>query len=231
MNLPKVLIGIEEANIQMVVDHHRIYGFQTSEPLFYMAEPVGCTATILFEICIMNHIEIEPKIAGLMLSAIISDTLLFKSPTCTIKDEKVAKELARIANIDIESYGMEMLKAGTDLSSYSASELIHIDAKTVGLNNGEIAIAQVNTVAIEDVIEKQEAIESAMKNDIEENGLDLFLFLITDILNCDSKCIALGSKASVVEKAYNVTLENNTALLKGVVSRKKQVIPIISECF
>ena len=103
--------GIEEATIDMVVDHHRICGFQTPNPLFYMAEPVGCTATILYELCIMNKIELPKHIAGLMLSAIISDTLLFKSPTCTIKDEKVANELAKIAGVDIQKYGLEMLKA------------------------------------------------------------------------------------------------------------------------
>lgn len=231
MNLLKVLIGIEDSNIKLVVDHHRIYGFQTFEPLFYIAEPVGCTSTILYELCKINNIEIESKIAGLMLSAIISDTLLFKSPTCTEKDKNAAKELANIANIDINSYGMEMLKAGTDLSSYSASELIHIDSKIVGLDTGKIAIAQVNTVSIEDVLKNKIAIETAIKDDIAENNLDLFILLITDILNCDSKCIALGKKSSVVEKAYNVKLEDNTALLQGVVSRKKQVIPIISEYF
>ena len=215
----------------MVVDHHRIYGFQTAEPLFYMAEPVGCTATILYEICVMNNIEITSQIAGLMLSAIISDTLLFKSPTCTVKDEKVAKKLAEIANVDIQTYGMEMLKAGTDLSSYSASELINLDSKVLGLDNGKIVVAQVNTVSPNDVLKNKKAIEDAIEKEINDKQIDLFMFLITDILNCDSICIALGPKASVVEKAYNVTLDNNAALLKGVVSRKKQVTPIISEYF
>ena len=121
--------GIEKANILKVVDHHCISGFETATPLFYIAQPVGCTATILYELYVMNKIEISEKMAGLMLSAIISDTLLFKSPTCTPKDKEVANELAKIAKIDIESYGMEMLKAGTDLSDFSAEELINLDSK------------------------------------------------------------------------------------------------------
>lgn len=223
--------GIEDATVQMVIDHHRVFGFQTAEPLFYIAEPVGCTATILYELCVMNKIELNEQIAGLMLSAIISDTLLFKSPTCTVKDEKAAHELANIANVNIEEYGMELLKAGTDLSSYSAEELINIDSKSLGLENGKIQVAQVNTVSIEDVLKNKAEIEAAMNKEIEEKGLDLFMLLITDILNCDSKCIALGKRTDSVEKAYGVTLVDNAALLKGVVSRKKQVIPVISENF
>ena len=221
--------GIEEACIDMVIDHHRIYNFQTSAPLFYMAEPVGCTCTILYELCIMNNITLTREIAGLMLSAIISDTLLFKSPTCTAKDEKIANELAKIANVDINTYGLELLKAGTDLSSYSAKELINIDSKLVSINNVNIQIAQVNTVDINDVLKNKSEIEDAMNLEIKNNNLGLFMFLITDILNCNSQVIALGNRCDVVEKSYNVTLENNSAFLEGVVSRKKQVIPIISE--
>ena len=121
--------GIENAKIIAVVDHHRINNFQTSEPLFYYAQPVGCTATILLELFKTNNIEIEPKIAGLMLSAIISDTLLLKSPTTTDKDKKAVEELAKIANVDISKYGLDMLKAGTDLDKYTEDELIRLDAK------------------------------------------------------------------------------------------------------
>lgn len=220
---------ITDAKIVKVVDHHRISGFETSEPLFYMAEPVGCTCTILYELYKMNNIEIDPVYAGLMLSAIISDTLLFKSPTCTPKDVKVAEELAKISNTDINSYGLDMLKAGTDLSSYNAEELINIDSKEVTANGYKVQIAQVNTVDINDVLKNKSQIETAMNNLISSKGLDLFIFAITDILNCNSTAIVLGDKISAVEKAYNVTVENNTAFLPGVVSRKKQIIPQISE--
>ena len=220
--------GIEKANILKVVDHHCISGFETATPLFYLAEPVGCTATILFELYSMNRIEIEPKIAGLMLSAIISDTLLFKSPTCTPKDVEVAKELARIADIDIESYGMDLLKAGTDLSDFSAEELINLDSKEVEANGLKVQVAQVNTACIEDVLQGKEDIENAMKEFMQNNGIDLFFFAITDIINSNSQAIVLG-KTDVVERGFGVTLEDNMAFLPGVVSRKKQIIPVIKE--
>ncbi len=221
--------GIEKANILKVVDHHCISGFETATPLFYIAQPVGCTATILYELYVMNKIEISEKMAGLMLSAIISDTLLFKSPTCTPKDKEVANELAKIAKIDIESYGMEMLKAGTDLSDFSAEELINLDSKSFEANGTKFQVAQVNTACIDDVLKDKEKIENAINNFISANGVDLFLFAITDIINSNSQAIVLGAKTEIAEKAFNVKLENNMAFLPGVVSRKKQIIPVISE--
>ncbi len=220
--------GIEKANILKVVDHHCISNFETASPLFYLAEPVGCTATILYEIYEMNRVEIDPLIAGLMLSAIISDTLLFKSPTCTSKDVEVAKELSRISNIDIESYGMDMLKAGTDLSDYTADELINIDSKEFDANGLKVQVAQVNTASIEDVLKGKQDIENAINKFMESNNTDLFMLAITDIINSNSQVIALG-KTDVIEKAFNVTLEDNMAFLPGVVSRKKQIIPVIKE--
>lgn len=221
--------NIENAKIMKVVDHHRICGFQTAEPLFYMAEPVGCTSTILFAIYKMNNFEINPTIAGLMLSAIISDTLLLKSPTTTIKDIKAVEELAKIANVDYKVYGLDMLKAGTDLSGYSAEELINIDAKCVDMNGNKVKVAQVNTVDIQDVLKNQTEIETAINNTIASENLDLFVFAITDIVNSNSEAISLGKRIDIVEKAYNVKLENNRAFLPGVVSRKKQMLPIMQE--
>lgn len=221
--------GIEKADILKVVDHHCISGFETATPLYYIAEPVGCTATILYELYMMNKIEIEPKIAALMTSAIISDTLLFKSPTCTKKDEEVARELAKIANIDIESYGMEMLKAGTDLSDFSAEELINLDSKTFEANGLKFQVAQVNTACIEDVLKDKDNIEKAMRDFINANQVGLFMLAITDIINSNSQAIVLGERVEVVEKAFNVKLEDNMAFLPGVVSRKKQIAPVIME--
>lgn len=221
--------GIEKANILKVIDHHCISGFETSTPLFYIAEPVGCTATILYELYMMNKIEIEKTIAGLMLSAIISDTLLFKSPTCTEKDKEAAKELAKIAGIDIEKYGMEMLKAGTDLSDFTAEELINLDSKEFEANGMKFQVAQVNTASIADVLKSKEEIENAINAFIKANNIDLFLFAITDIINSNSQAIILGTKTDVAEKAFNVKLENNMAFLPGVVSRKKQIIPVLKE--
>lgn len=221
--------GIENAKILKVVDHHRICGFQTSEPLFYMAKPVGCTCTILFELYKMNNIEINPTIAGLMLSAIISDTLLLKSPTTTIKDKKALEELSKIANIDTNTYGLDMLKAGTDLTNYSAEQLINLDVKNVDMNGNSVMVAQVNTISIEDVMKNKKDLETAINDMINKNNLDLFMLAITDILNSNSQAIALGKRTDMVEKAYNVKLENNTAFLPGVVSRKKQILPVLQE--
>lgn len=217
--------NIENANIKMVIDHHKISDFQTSEPLYYRAEPVGCTATIVYSLYKENGVEIDKKIAGLMLSAIISDTLLFKSPTCTPKDIEVANTLAEIAEIDIEKYGLDMLKAGTDLSDLTESELIYLDAKEVSLGNVKAVIAQINSIDLEKMVERKEKLEEQMNMVIEEKGLGIFVLAITDILNSNSKMIVLGKESELFEKAFDVKLQNNMAFLEGVVSRKKQIIP------
>ena len=221
--------GIEKAKILEVVDHHRISNFETSEPLYYTARPFGCTSTILFEEFKQNNIEIEKIEAVLMASAIISDTLLLKSPTTTEHDRKALEELGKIADINIEEYGLEMLKAGTDLDDFSEEELINLDAKSLDKNGIKFVIAQVNTVSIEDVLKRKEKLEVAMNKEIEEKGLSLFVLAITDILNSNSEIIALGEKADAVEKGFEKKLENNTVFLEGVVSRKKQLLPSIDK--
>lgn len=202
---------IEDVQVLEVIDHHRIANFETAEPLYYRAEPVGCTATILNKMYKENNVKIEKEIAGLMLSAIISDSLLFKSPTCTEQDIAAAKELAEIAGVDAEEYGLNMLKAGADLSKKTVEELISLDAKEFTLGSKKVEIAQVNTVDIEDVKKRQPELEAALSKVIAEKNLDLFLLVITDILENDSLALAIGDQASKVEKAFNVTLENNTA--------------------
>ena len=221
--------GIEKAKILEVVDHHRISNFETSEPLYYTARPFGCTSTILFEEFKASGIEIEKTEAILMASAIISDTLLLKSPTTTDHDRKALEELGKIAGINIEEYGLEMLKAGTDLDDFSAEELINLDAKNLDKDGTKFVIAQVNTVSIEDVLKRQNELEEAIKNAIAEKGLSLFVLAITDILNSNSEIIALGTKTDAVEKAFDKKLENNRAFLEGVVSRKKQLLPVIDK--
>ncbi len=193
-----------------------------------MQSQYGCTATVLYKMYKANNVEIERNIAILMLSAIISDTLLFKSPTCTDEDKNIALELAKIANINIEEYGMELLKAGTDLSDFSANELISLDAKEFMISDIKTIVAQVNTASIEEVMLRKQEIENAMNDSIKTNGLGLFMFVITDIINSNSQTIALGEHATLVEKAYNASLKDNTAFLPGVVSRKKQVIPVLT---
>ena len=218
-NSPKESIdNLENVNILKVVDHHKI-----------AVETVGCTQTVMYKLFKENEIKIDKKIAGLMLSAIISDTLLLKSPTCTEDDKKAVEELARIAELDYETYGMEMLKAGTDLSSFTIDEILHLDAKKIDFKEIKSIVNQVNTASIEDVMKMKKDFEARMEEIIAEEGLDLFMLLITDIVNSNSQVIVLGKNASLIEKAYGVKLEENTALLKGVVSRKKQVVPILTE--
>ena len=219
--------GIENAKIIAVVDHHRINNFQTSEPLLYYAQPVGCTATILLELFKVNNIEIEPKIAGLMLSEIISDTLLLKSPTTTDKDKKAVEELAKIANVDISKYGLDMLKAGTDLDKYTEDELIRLDAKCIEKEEIKYVIAQVNTVSIPDVLKRKAKIEEEMNKEILAKGLSLFVFVITDIVNSNSEAIVLGDRTELISKSYEI--DNDIAVMPGVVSRKKQILPLIEK--
>ena len=221
--------GIEGAQIIGVIDHHRIANFRTSEPLYYNARPYGCTCTILYKEYKQKGLEISKEEAILMASAIISDTLLLKSPTTTNHDIKALDELEKIAGIDIKEYGLEMLKAGTDLDDFTAEELINLDAKSLDKEGTKFVIAQVNTVSIDDVLKRQEEIENEMKKAIEEKGLSLFVFAITDILNSNSEIIVLGEKSNVIEPAFGKTLENNRAFLEGVVSRKKQLLPNIDK--
>ena len=216
--------GIENAKIEMVVDHHRINNFKTAEPLYYYAQPVGCTSTILYELYKSENVEIDAQMAGLMLSAIISDTLLLKSPTTTDKDINALK---KIANVDVKQYGVDMLKAGTDLDKYTEDELIRLDAKKVEKEDFKYIVAQVNTVSIDDVLKRQHKIEQEMNKSIISNGLSLFIFVITDILNSNSKSIVLGERSDIIAKSYEIN--NNVADMPGVVSRKKQILPLIEK--
>ncbi|MBY0119618.1 manganese-dependent inorganic pyrophosphatase [Paenibacillus sp. FSL R5-0623] len=222
---------IEEVTVVEVIDHHRIANFETSGPLYFRAEPVGCTATILNKMYKENGIEVSAPIAGLMLSAIISDSLLFKSPTCTEQDVAAARELAAIAGVDADTYGLDMLKAGADLSQKTIAELISLDAKEFVMGQSKVEIAQVNAVDVNDVLVKQPELEAAIEAIISSKGLDLFVFVVTDILNNDSVALAYGTSTKAVEKAYNVTLSDSRAILKGVVSRKSQIVPVLTEAF
>ena len=219
--------GIENANIKMLVDHHRVADFKTSEPVYLFSEPVGCTGTILYKLYNMNGVEIDKKMASLMLSSIASDTLLFKSPTCTPDDIRAAEALQKIADVDINTYGLEMLKAGTDLDDLTEEQLITLDAKEFNSGDVKFKIAQINTVSIEDVLRRQAQLEEVINKTVKEEGLDLFVFAITDILNSNSELIAIGNRTDIVEKTYK--LENNRAFAEGVVSRKKQLLPLITD--
>ncbi|MGB2993657.1 MAG: manganese-dependent inorganic pyrophosphatase [Paenisporosarcina sp.] len=220
---------IDDVQVIEVIDHHRIANFETSDPLYFRAEPVGCTATILNKLFKENGVEIPANIAGLMLSAIISDSLLFKSPTCTDQDIAAAKELEAIAGVDVLEYGLAMLKAGADLSGKTLEDLLTLDAKEFGMGEYKVEIAQINAVDVNEVMVNQGELEELIYRKIAEKGLDMFLFVITDILNNDSVALALGSQAEKASQAFGVPFVNNVALLKGVVSRKKQVVPVLTE--
>ena len=221
--------GIEKAKVRMVTDHHKIAHFETSEPLYFTAKPYGCTATILYEEFKEFNFAIDKKEAILMASAIISDTLLLKSPTTTRFDEKALEELGKIAEIDVKEYGLEMLKAGTDLDDFSVEELINIDAKEFVKEGTKFEIAQVNTVSIEDVLKRETELKTVIGKKIQEKGLSLFVLAITDILNSNSEIIALGEKVGIIKVAFGTELENDKAFLEGVVTRKKQIIPNIDK--
>lgn len=220
---------IDEVQVTEVIDHHRIANFETKDPLYYRAEPVGCTATILNKLFKEHDVMIPKHIAGLMLSAIVSDSLLFKSPTCTKEDIAAAKELEAIAGVDVNVYGLDMLKAGADLSDKSVNELLTLDAKPFTMGDYHVEVAQVNTVDPSDLLKQKDAIKEAINQVIDASHLDLFVFLITDILTNDSTVIALGNQKAAVQDAFGVTLTEDTAVLKGVVSRKKQVVPQLTD--
>lgn len=220
--------NIANLNVQKVVDHHAL-NFSVSTPIYYRAEPVGCTSTVLYKMYKENDVEISKEIATMMLSAIVSDTLLFKSPTCTAEDKAVAEKLAKIAGVDVNTYGTALLKAGTDLSDYTPEQIINIDSKLFEKDGKKFKIAQINTADLDSVFKDKVYFEAAINNEIKKDNLDLYMFAATDIINSNSKVITLGNDSKVVEKAYGVTLNDNTALLENVVSRKKQMLPKILE--
>ena len=218
--------NIEHAKVLKVIDHHAV-NFTISSPLYYRAEPVGCTATVLYELYNEKRIEITNKIATLMLSAIASDTLVLKSPTTTEVDKNAVRMLEKIAGLDLTKYGVDMLKAGTDISDFTPEQVINIDSKLFEQSNKKFRIAQVNTADLDSIFKNQAYFEQAINNDIQKENLDFYVFAATDIINSNSKIISLGNDAPVVEKAFGVSVDNHTAMLENVVSRKKQMLPPI----
>lgn len=218
--------NIEHAKVLKVIDHHAV-NFTISSPLYYRAEPVGCTATVLYELYNEKRIEITNKIATLMLSAIASDTLVLKSPTTTEVDKNAVRMLEKIAGLDLTKYGVDMLKAGTDISDFTPEQVINIDSKLFEQSNKKFRIAQVNTADLDSIFKNQSYFEQAINNDIQKENLDFYVFAATDIINSNSKIISLGNDAPVVEKAFGVSVDNHTAMLENVVSRKKQMLPPI----
>ncbi|HIX02433.1 MAG TPA: manganese-dependent inorganic pyrophosphatase [Candidatus Ligilactobacillus excrementigallinarum] len=222
---------IDKVQVTHVVDHHRIANFETSAPLYYHAEPLGCSSTIILKEFKQNGIEVPANIAGMMLSAIISDTLLLKSPTTTEKDKKAVKELAEIANVDYEKYGLDMLKAGTNLASKSDETLISQDAKSFDMNGTTVRVDQINTVDLDEVFAREDGLRAAIEKQNKEQGYDLFLLMVTNILDSDTRLLVVGEPEDVVEKAFGKKLEDHKMNLPGVVSRKKQIVPPLEDAF
>lgn len=225
------IADIKKVEVLYVVDHHRIANFETTNPLYYRAEPVGCTNTIIYKMFKEKEIEIPAELAGLMVSAIISDTLLFKSPTSTDEDRRAAEDLAKLASIDLQEYGMDMLKAGTNLSSKTTAELLDLDAKSFPMEDKQVRIAQVNTVDVEEVLERKAELMELMDAQNVKEGYDLFVLMITNIIDSDSTLLTVGSGIAKAKEAFNVELADHTAFLKGVVSRKKQIVPQLTGAY
>ena len=222
---------IKDVQVTHVVDHHRIANFETSAPLYYHAEPLGCSSTIILKEFKQHGVEVPANIAGMMLSAIISDTLLLKSPTTTDEDVVAVKELAKIAGVDYEKYGLDMLKAGTNLASKSDETLISQDAKSFDMNGTQVRVDQINTVDLNEVFDREDGLRAAIEKQNKENGYDLFLLMVTNILNSDTRLLVVGEPQSVVEQAFGKKLEDNKMDLPGVVSRKKQIVPPLEAAF
>ena len=221
---------LADSTVDYVIDHHRI-GFESAQPLYYRCEPIGCTATVLYKMFGEAGIEIPAQIAGLMLSAIISDSLLFKSPTCTSEDVDAAQALAKLAGVDAQVYGLDLLKAGTNLASKSEETLLNLDAKSFDMNGHQVRIAQVNAIGFADLLARKEALLKAMQAEVEAKGYELFLLVVTDVLDSNSFGLVVGQDVSALEAAFGQKVVDQQLELPGVVSRKKQIVPPLTDSY
>ncbi|MDD6134811.1 MAG: putative manganese-dependent inorganic diphosphatase [Selenomonadaceae bacterium] len=221
--------GIEEAKIVEIIDHHRLGGIQTSEPIYTHAEPVGCTATIVANMHWQNDVEIPASVAGLLLSAILSDTVLFKSPTCTEYDKKTAERLAEIAGVDINEYGMAMLKAGSGIGDMTPVEIAKNDLKEFQIGDYRIIVSQISVMDPKEVMDLEPQMVEAMTNICEKEGFDMSLVMVTDILEEATYLLYAGSPKTLIGEAFKKDASGTHVYLPGVMSRKKQIIPPLSE--
>lgn len=217
--------GLEDAEVLEIIDHHRLADIQTGHPIYFRNEPVGSTATIVASMFFENGIRPSKQVAGLLCSAIISDTLLFKSPTSTNIDKLILNRLSKIADINIEDYAHEMFKAGTSLTGKTVAEIFNQDFKTFTISDNKIGVAQVSTMDLEGFEPMKAEMLDYMNDKCGSDKYDLVILMLTDIIQNGSELIAVGKKLDIVEKAFNIQLENNTAYIPDLLSRKKQVIP------
>ena len=230
----QAVAGIENAEILEIIDHHRLGTIQTMSPVFFRNQPLGCTATIIYQMYQEAGVKVEPKIAGLLCSAIVSDTLLFRSPTCTAVDEMAARALADIAGIDIEKYAMEMFSAGSNLKDKSDEEIFYQDFKRFTSGKVTIGVGQITSLNGDELDRLKGRMEAFMEKALENNGLDMIFFMLTNILTETTHLICEGQGAlQLAGKAFHKDIElleeeglkEPVLCLPGVVSRKKQLIP------
>lgn len=221
--------GIEEAQIVEIIDHHRLGGLETSEPIYIRHEPVGCTATIIASMHWRRGIEIPPQIAGLMLSAIISDTFLFRSPTATARDKETAEKLAKIAGVPLEEFGMAVLRAGSQLDSLSPMEIVQTDLKEFQIGEYRVSISQISALDPAAVLKRRAELQTALEEERKREGYDISALMVTDILNEATSLVFAGQPATIVTAAFGQPDDNGVVYLPGVLSRKKQVVPPMVE--
>lgn len=221
--------GIEEANILEVIDHHNLGTIGTSKPINFRSMPVGCTCTIIYKLYQEAGVEIPKDMAGIMLSAILSDTLLFKSPTATDVDREVGEELARIAGVDIQDYGMQMFKAASSVAGMSVEEIIHSDMKYYKSKDSNLAIGQVMTMDFEDISKKQNEFIQGLNLMCDLGNYEVALLFVTDVIDNGSYLFFNESAKELVEEAYGIENIQQGTYLAGVCSRKNQMLPPLLE--
>lgn len=225
--------GLENADIQEIIDHHKLGTVETISPVFFRNQPVGCTATIVYQMYHENNIEIDKATAGMLCSAIISDTLLFRSPTCTPIDKMAATELARIAEIDMDRYAADMFSAGSNLRGKSNDEIFYQDFKLFNSGKTSYGVGQISSLNADELVELKERLLPFLKKPHEEHGVDMIFFMLTNILTESTSLLCEGEGAeALIRAAFHMEEvgaddEANVVELPGVVSRKKQLIPSI----
>lgn len=219
--------GIAGADILEIIDHHRIGSLETMSPVFFRNQPLGCTGTIIYQMYQEQNVEITPDIAGLMCSAILSDTLMYRSPTCTPIDKLVAEELARIAGINTEEHAKAMFRAGSDFGSKTPEEIFYQDFKTFSQNGTDFGVGQISAMTQDELDQVKEKLLPYLKQAMAERKISMVFVMLTNIIEETTYLICDGADAdALVEKAYHTHKENDYHVLKGVVSRKKQLIPM-----
>ena len=230
-NPEEAVDGFEQAELVGVIDHHYLSGIQTSSPIYYRAEPIGSSSTIIAKIFKEKNIKLTKKQAGLLLAGVISDTLLFTSPTCTEEDRKIAKELTRISGVKPKELAQKMFKAKSDITGISISALVVKDYKEFKSGNTRFGIGVWETTLPEAVKAKKEQIFPALEKKKETAKLDFIFFALVDIVRQKSELFLLDKEKKVAEKVFKGEILNNLMLLKGVVSRKKQILPPLVRYF